>query len=155
VNKPRDQVPRPPLHVDEDAFGEPEIILHPTVAELLEQRRRKGKVKLGDLARLLAAIKAAHEILGQTRPEHRSATNAPVPVEILQVIGEILAGPEGWAEKENAARAAEAGAKREPLQKRAEKIRRDKPGLSTRAIAKILDPVNFDKLRRKIFKPKK
>ena len=175
--RPQDVALRPALFAEEDVFHKPTVTLHPTVAELLEQYHQAGKVKEGDLARLLAAIKAHYELLGQVRPEHQSAHNAPVPVEIIAVIGEVFAGKEKWAKTENDARTNAAGLRDVQLRNIAEKLWRSYPKMSAKQIGERIKKMaeenarvrniitipskmgrtrmmSADTIRRKIAKPK-
>lgn len=73
-----------------------------TLADLLAKGER---VTQADLVRLLATISAFHDGLGKVPAEYQGATNAPVPVEILAMIGEALAGRDQWSKIYNTARA--------------------------------------------------
>jgi hypothetical protein len=121
-----------------------------TLADLLAKGERITKA---DLARLLATISAFHDGLGKVPAEYQGATNAPVPVEILAMIGEALAGRDQWSKIYNMARAQTARVGREQLQRRAEEIWQRQRHLSKSAVAKMIAPDRWNTVRKIITKP--
>ena len=69
----------------------PIVAVSPSLAQLL-----KGKVKHLDLAQFLATISAFHAALGTVPAHFQGASNAPVPVEVLAMVGKILVGRSKW-----------------------------------------------------------
>jgi hypothetical protein len=134
------------------ATDPPKVMVSITVAELLAKGE---KVTQADLARLLATVSTFYTALGYVPAQFQGATNAPVPVEILAMVGEKLVGPSQWAKAHNAARADVARADREQLQRQADEVWRRNAGLSNAAVAKIIAPDRWDTVRRIITKPKK
>ena len=132
----------------------PIVVVAPTVKQLLDRVAKGKKVRPIDLARVLAAISAFQTGRGRVPAEFQSATNAPVPVEILAIVGEKLVGRSRYAAAYNENRAKLARDRNARLQHEADKIWQRHPGLSKSAVAKRIAP-NDKRARRKITKPKK
>jgi hypothetical protein len=147
--KPNDKEPAASalLQMTTDA---PVVSVSLTVANLLAKRK---KVTQGDLARLLATIGAFYTAFRNVPAEFQSATNAPVPVEVLAMMGEALAGPDQWSKIHNTARAETARVDREQLQRQAEEIWQRHPHLSKSAVAKKIAPDRWKTARKIITKP--
>jgi hypothetical protein len=82
----------PELHVDEDTFDE--VVRHLSLADLVKQKRKKGKVNLSELAYCLAAVKVS-----QSKGPHLL-----VPYELVELIGETLISQHKWAAAQKVAR---------------------------------------------------
>lgn len=70
----------------------PIVAVAPSLAQLLACAAKKKKVQQADLARFLAAIGTYHVALGDVPAHFQSTNNAPVPVEVLAMLGKILVG---------------------------------------------------------------
>jgi hypothetical protein len=130
--KPTEKIP-PSALMALTPSGAPIVTSSLTLANLLAKGKR---VTHADLARLLATIGALYTAFRNVPAEFQSATNAPVPVEVLAMIGKKLAGPDQWAKIHNTARAETAGVDRAQWQRKAEEIWRRHPHLSKSAVAK-------------------
>jgi hypothetical protein len=105
-------------------FTPPSAELHfPSVVELIAKGKKAPHV---ELARLLAAIRTFYTALGYVPAKFQSATNAPVPVEILALVGEALVSRSEWAAINNAASAEAAGDRHAQLWCEAAKYRQQK-----------------------------
>jgi hypothetical protein len=111
----------------------------PTLAQVLAKGK---KVQYADLAHLLAAITTFYTVLNKVPAQFQSDTNAPVPVEVLTLVGKVLVGYSEWAKVENEARAEAARNREMQLQREAEKYLQKNFKLSAEAIAKkiVADP---------------
>ncbi len=138
----------------------PIVTVSPMVAGLLAHRAKERKIRRTDLARLLAAIGSHYVALGDVPAQLQGAKNAPVPVEILNIVCEELVGGRQWTRlqieaRERADKARRRRQRREMLlQRRAEKVWRRRPDLSRVAVAKIIDPRHWNVTRRVIRKPR-
>jgi hypothetical protein len=150
ARKPKNIALRPALVIEADIF--PTATVGPTLSQLLEQRR-EGAIKHGDLAGFLAIVASNYEMLGQVPPECRSARNVPIPIEVITMIGEVLASKVGWAAMYNATRVAAVRERNVELQVQAEDVWREHPKFSKTAVAKIIAPERWNDVRRKITKP--
>jgi hypothetical protein len=96
--KPPDQVLAPSRVIDEDVFYE--ASLGPTFAEMM-LKHKTDRLKRGDVARFLAVIAVLHQKHGHVPDRFQSAVNAPVPVEVIEILGKLLVGTESWSAKYN------------------------------------------------------
>jgi hypothetical protein len=95
---------------------------------------RNGELKHSDLVSLLAVLEA--QALNQ------GANDALVPVEIIAIIGEKLSSKSEWAARQNRARKDLADSRSAQLQRKADEIWKDRPGLSLSRVANklVTDP---------------
>jgi hypothetical protein len=149
----------------------PAVKVEPSpAARVLARILKKEKVSRADIAHLLAAIKVA-ATQGTVPVLYQSTVNAPVPVEVLELLGTILIGRGKWLAAKNAERADKARKRQLQLRDAAKKY----PNLSSdRAIARRIraDPamrslitdytargeprtLTIDTIRKLIAKPKK
>jgi hypothetical protein len=134
----------PAAQLRADGGDAPITTLGQTLATLLA-RNKAGKFKQGDLARFLAVIVAHHEAFGRVPPEYQGASNAPVPVEIISMVGALLTSKEGWTREATNARSAVAEERTARVRSQAEeirqrRIRQKQPRLSKTALAKSIAP---------------
>jgi hypothetical protein len=140
----------------------PVVIVAPTLKQLAA-RKKPQRI---DLARCLAGIKVFHE-LGRTLPEFQSTHTVPVPVEVLEMLGEYLAGTAAWAAEQNAVRAQKAAEDAKEWQVMANKIWRDNPlpllsklKVAKKIVRKLREQFGADRapkihaVRQRIQKPK-
>jgi hypothetical protein len=111
----------------------PVIAAAPTLAQVLAKGK---KVRHADLARLLAAITTFYTALNKVPAQFQTDTNAPVPIEVLTLVGKALVGRSEWAKVENEARAEAARNREMQLQREAEKYWQKNFKRSAEAIAK-------------------
>jgi hypothetical protein len=112
----------------------------PTLAQVLAKGK---KVQYVDLAHLLAAITTFYTAFDKVPTQFQSDTNAPVPVEVLTLVGKVLVGHSEWAKVVNEARAEAARGREVQLQCEAEKHWQKNSKLSPEAVAEkiVADPV--------------
>jgi hypothetical protein len=128
-----------------------EIILGPTLAQLLQAR----KVTQAALAGFLAIVKSNYEVLGHVPDEYRGACNVPIPIEVIALIGEKLVSKALWSKKYNAAQMEQARKQDAKLQAQADAVWLKRPKLSPTAVAKRIAPDNWNYVRQRISKPAK
>jgi hypothetical protein len=84
-----------------DQMGCPDVrLLCPTLDHLLKSR----KVTQAALSGFLAIVKSYYEALGRVPHEYQGACNAPIPVEVITLIGEKLVSKARWSKAANAAK---------------------------------------------------
>ena len=92
-----------------EQIGCPDIRpLGPTVAQLL----KAPKVTQATLAGFLAIVKSCYKEFGWLPKEYQGASNVPIPVEVIELIGEKLVGRAQWSREQND-KQAEAARKRD------------------------------------------
>jgi hypothetical protein len=135
-----------------EQIGCPDIRpLGPTVAQL----RNAPKVTQATLAGFLAIVESYYRAVGWLPKEYQGASNVPIPVEVIELIGEKLVGRAQWSREQND-KQAEAARKRDAeWQAKAEAVWRNRPGLKVATVAKIIAPANWDYVRQRIHKPGK
>jgi hypothetical protein len=134
--------PAAQLRADGDA---PIVTLGQTLATLLARKKKAGKLKQGDLARFLAVIVAHHEVFGHVPPEYQGASNAPVPGEIISIVGALLTSKADWTREATNARSAVTKERTARVRSRAEetrqrRIRQKLSRLSKTALAILIAP---------------
>jgi hypothetical protein len=133
----------------------PIVAVSPSLAQLLA-RAAKGKVRQIDLARFLAATRTFYVAFGTVPTYLQGASTVPVPVEVLDIVGEFLVGRSKWAAIQNEARARAKGTHKMRLQQQADEVWRHNPDLSNTAVAQIIAPPGkVDTVRRLIKNPGK
>jgi hypothetical protein len=102
-----DQYLRQPL-VDEEQIALAAVSLKPTVVELLARHRAGEKNTLADYAHALLAIKVQYERDGKVAADFKSSVNAPVSVELIDLLAAEILGrrrvaklEQRWAEIED------------------------------------------------------
>jgi hypothetical protein len=94
-HKPRDQVLRPALFVNENVFFNPITKYAPAVAEILKMYRpgAKSRGRQRALSDLLEAICVLHESFGDDMPSaFRSDRSVPIPVDVVDIVIKCLTG---------------------------------------------------------------
>jgi hypothetical protein len=121
------------------------------VAQLLEM----PNVTQVTLAGFLAIVQSDYESFGRVRDEYQGACNVPIPVEVIALIGEKLAG-KARESREHNARQTEAASRRDAeWQEKADAIWLKNPKLSLTAVARRISPDNWNYVRQRIRKPAK
>jgi hypothetical protein len=135
-----------------EQIGCPDIRpLGPTVAQLLTA----PKVTQATLAGFLAIVKSYYEDFGRLPKEYQGACNVPIPVEVIELIGEKLVGRAQWSKEQND-KQAEAARKRDAeWQTKADAVWLKCPKLSPMAVAKRIAPDNWNYVRQRIIKSAK
>ena len=135
-----------------EQIGCPDIRpLGPTVAQL----RNAPKVTQATLAGFLAIVKSYYRAFGWLPKEYQGASNVPIPVEVIELIGEKLVGRAQWSREQND-KQAEAARKRDAeLQAKVDAEWMKRPKLSPTAVAKRIAPDNWNYVRQRISKPAK
>ena len=128
-----------------------EIILGPTLAQLLQAR----KVTQAALAGFLAIVKSNYEALGHVPGEYQGACNVPIPIDVIALIGEKLVGKARWSKEGRDARTETADKQHVKWQAKADVVWRKNKKLSLTAVAQLIEPNNWNYVRQLIRKPKK
>ena len=123
----------------------------PTLNQLL----RAPKVTQAALAGFLAIVKSNYEARGDVPTEYQGACNVPIPVEVIELIGEKLVSKALWSKEYNAAQTEQARKQDAKWQAAAEAVWRKRPNLSPTAVAKRIAPDNWNYVRQRISKPEK
>jgi hypothetical protein len=135
-----------------DQMGCPDVrLLCPTLAQLLEP----GKVTQAALSGFLAIVKSYHEALGHVPHQYQGTCNIPIPIEVIQMIGEKLVGKARWSKEYNTARTEAARKQVAKWQAEADAVWLKNPKLSPAAVAKSIAPDNWNYVRQRISKPTK
>jgi hypothetical protein len=135
-----------------DQMGCPDVrLLCPTLDQLLTAR----KVTQAELSGFLAIVKSYHEALGYVPHQYQGSCNVPIPIEVIQLIGEKLVNKALWSKKYNAAQAEQARKENAKWQSRADAAWLKNPNLSPTAVAKHIAPDNWNYVRQRIRKPAK
>jgi hypothetical protein len=125
--------------------------LGPTVAQLLKAR----KVTQARLAGFLANAKSNYEAFGRVPDEYQGACNVPIPVQVIDLIGEKLVGKTRWSKEARDARTETAKKQHVKWQAEADVVWRKNKKLSRTAVAKLIAPEKWNYVRQLIRKPKK
>ena len=125
----------------------------PTLNQLL----RAPKVTQAALAGYLAIVKSDYEAFGRVRDEYQGACNVPIPVEVIELIGEKLVGKARWSKEGRDARTETANKQHVKWQAEADAVWLKNPTLSLTAVAKRIAPKNkkWNYVRQRISKPAK
>ena len=79
-----------------DQMGCPDLqLLCPTLAQLLKAR----KVTQGALSGFLAIFKSYYEALGHVPHNYQGPCNIPIPIQVIEMIGEKLVGKARWSKE--------------------------------------------------------
>ena len=123
----------------------------PTLNQLL----RAPKVTQAALAGFLAIVKSNYEARGHVPTEYQGACNVPIPVEVIELIGEKLVGKARWSREYNDKQAQAARKRDAEWQAKADAEWLKHPKLSPRAVAQRIAPDNWNYVRQRISKPAK
>jgi hypothetical protein len=123
----------------------------PTLNQLL----RAPKVTQAALAGFLAIVKSNYEARGHVPTEYQGACNVPIPVEVIELIGEKLVGKARWSKEGRDARTKTADKQHVKWQAKADVVWRKNKKLSRTAVAQRIAPNNWNYVRQLIRKPKK
>jgi hypothetical protein len=107
------------------------------------------------LAGFLAIVQSDYKSFGRVRDEYRGACNVPIPVEVIALIGEKLVGKARWSKEVRDARTETADRRHVKWQAQADAILQGHPKLSLTAVARRIDPHNWNYVRQRIRKPAK
>jgi hypothetical protein len=121
------------------------------VAQLLKAR----KVTQATLAGFLAIVKSDYKSFGRLRDEYQGACNVPIPVEVIELIGEKLVGKARWSKEGRDARTETADKQHVKWQAKADVVWRKNKKLSQTAVARLIAPNSWNYVRQLIRKPKK
>jgi hypothetical protein len=127
---PKNQNLAPELHVDEDTFAK--AVRHSPLVDLSKRKRETGKVGHSELGLYIAALRVGG------RGEYRS-----VPVEVLDLVGEILLSKREWNSARVREQKAWAAAERAYWRALAEPVRQRNPDFTDEAVAEIIVPRNI------------
>jgi hypothetical protein len=125
--------------------------LGPTVAQLLEM----PKVTHATIAGFLAIAQSDYKSFGRVRDEYQGPCNVPIPVEVIALAGEALVGKARWSKEVRDAQTETAEKKRLKWQAKADAVWRNRPELSTSAVAQLIAKDNWNYVRQLIKKPAK
>jgi hypothetical protein len=133
----------------------PVVTVAPTLKTMLDQLRAGKAPKTGDLVRLLVTLKAYQETFGQIPPPYQSARVVPVPIDLLDVIGERLIGRAQYVVEARKARSDATRMEWDQLQRAAEDLWKRKPELAGNfsEAARIVAPGRWNTVRRFLKKP--
>ena len=125
--------------------------LGPTVAQLL----KAPKVTQAALAGFLAIVKSNYQAFGRVPDEYQGACNVPIPVEVIDLIGEKLVGKARWSKEGRDARTETANKQHVKWQAKADVVWRKNKKLSRKAVAQRIEHKKWNYVRQVIRKPKK
>ena len=125
--------------------------LGPTLDQLL----KAPEVTQAALAGFLAIVKSNYEALGHVPGEYQGASNVPIPVEVIALIGEMLVSKALWSKTYNDAKTEQARKQDAKWQAKADAEWLKHPKLSPTAVAKRIAPKNWNYVRQRISKPAK
>src|SRR6516162_1946430 len=125
--------------------------LGPTVAQLLKAPKRTQAA----LAGFLANVKSCYEAFGRVPDEYQGACNVPIPVEVIDLIGEKLVGKARWFKERRDARTETADKQHVEWQAKADVVWRKNKKLSRKAVAQRIEHKKWNYVRQVIRKPKK
>ena len=138
-DKPPTQHLEPPYHINTNKFFSPtvRVIYGPTVKQLEDERRQHGKVKDGDLAVHLAAVRAFNDLAGRVPVEY-----APNPVtvdrSILEAFAARLTSTAQWNRDCNEAHSKVVRWRDERILALAGELREQHPGFGVGEIADLI-----------------
>ena len=138
-DKPPTQHVGAPFHINTSKFFSPTVtvIYGPTVKQLEDDRRQHGKVKDGDLAVHLAAVRAFNDLAGRVPVEY-----APNPVtvdrSILEAFAARLTSNAQWNKDCNDAHSQAVQWRNGRILALARKLREQHPGFGVREIADLI-----------------
>jgi hypothetical protein len=135
----------------ESSFHAPVVLIGPKMADTLA-KFADGRGRRSDLARTLATLKVFHETFGHVPADWQTASNVPVPIEILELCGRLLAGRPEWAAAQAKAKRKAAADLHKTWQGKADEIWARSPRRSKAAVALTIDPERSDWVRRVIKK---
>jgi hypothetical protein len=138
-DKPPTQHVGAPFHINTSKFFSPRVtvIYGPTVEQLEDERRQRGKIKDGDLAVHLAAVRAFNDLAGKVPVEY-----APNPVtvdrSILEAFAARLTSNAQWNKDCNDAHSQAVQWRNGRILALARKLREQHPGFGVREIADLI-----------------
>jgi len=138
-DKPPTQHLEPPYHINTNKFFSPtvRVIYGPTVKQLENEGRQRGKVKDGDLASHLAAVLAFNDLVGKVPVDY-----APNPVtvdrSILEGFAARLTSNAQWNKDCNDAHSQAVQWRNRRILALAGELREQHPGFGVREIAGLI-----------------